>query len=653
MKKSIYKFIIITVVFFASQTQLMAQYVLLEADQQYELYNFKKAIDLYEQAYQKKPTLHAAERLAQAYSYQNNYKQAESWYAIAIGMPSSSPENVLQYAKALQQNSKYTEAKEQYKKYIELNKTIDAKQQNLWILSCDSARYWMNNPTKVVINNEKRLNTPQSDWGATLYEQNIVFSSDRGDIATDKTSGNKPFLKFDGAKKPDPVIYGWTGNHYLRLYQKNKDQDDVLPFDLNANTAYHVGPASFTGDGNEVFFTLTKIPKKPVYIKGKLATVNIEIYSSKKDTQGKWTIPVPFKYNKVDEYSVGDPFISADGKQLYFVSNMPNGFGGTDIYVSQRTDDGDWSLPRNLKEVNTQGNERTPILDADNSFYFSTDGRVGMGGLDIFKAQLLNGKIAEPKNLGYPTNSPQDDFAYFKTSPLTGYFSSNRADGLGNDDIYSFTVQQILSFKLSGRVFDKKSHQPLINAIVSLAGNNGQILKVQTDETGNFKFDLVQDSDYQLTAEKTNYRADVATFATNNLKASAEIKKDLYLEKIELEKAIKLENIYYDFDQSNIRPDAAIELDKLVKIMKDNPTIWIELGSHTDSRGNDQYNQWLSQRRANAAVQYIIDRGIDKNRITAKGYGEKMLLNRCANGVKCSVEEHQLNRRTAFKITKQ
>lgn len=653
MKKSIYKFIIITVVFFASQTQLMAQYVLLEANQQYELYNFKKAIDLYEQAYRKKPTLHAAERLAQAYSYQNNYKQAESWYAIAIGMPNSSLENVLQYAKALQQNSKYTEAKEQYKKYIELHKTIDVKQQNLWILSCDSARYWMNNPTKVVINNEKRLNTPQSDWGATLYEQNIVFSSDRGDIATDKTSGNKPFLKFDRAKKPDPVIYGWTGNHYLRLYQKNKDQDDVLPFDLNANTAYHVGPASFTGDGNEVFFTLTKIPKKPVYIKGKLATVNIEIYSSKKDTQGKWTIPVPFKYNKVDEYSVGDPFISADGKQLYFVSNMPNGFGGTDIYVSQRTDDGDWSLPRNLKEVNTQGNERTPILDADNNFYFSTDGRVGMGGLDIFKTQLLNGKIAEPKNLGYPTNSPQDDFAYFKTSPLTGYFSSNRAEGLGNDDIYSFTVQQILSFKLSGRVFDKKSHQPLINAIVSLAGNNGQILKVQTDERGNFKFDLVQDSDYQLTGEKTNYRADVATFTTNNLKASNEIKKDLYLEKIELEKAIKLENIYYDFDQSNIRPDAAIELDKLVKIMKDNPTIWIELGSHTDSRGDDQYNQWLSQRRANAAVQYIIDRGIDKNRITAKGYGEKMLLNRCTNGVKCSVEEHQLNRRTEFKITKQ
>ncbi|WEK18271.1 MAG: OmpA family protein [Candidatus Pedobacter colombiensis] len=650
MKKSIYKLIIIVITLFISQTQVRAQYVLLEANKQFELYNFKKAIDLYEQAYQKKPTLHAAERLAQAYGYQSNYKQAESWYAIAVGMPSTPIENVLQYAKALQQNSKYAEAKEQYKKYIQLNKTVDAKQQNLWMLSCDSARYWLENPSRIVITNERTLNTPQSDWGATVYGQSIVFSSDRRSTLNDKASVNKPFLKFDHGKKPDRFIYGWTGNHYLKLYRKN--QDSIFSFDLNVNTNYHVGPASFTKDGNEVFFTLTRIPKKPKYVKGKLATVNIEIYSSKKDAQGKWTNPVPFKYNKVDEYSVGDPFITEDGKQLYFVSNMPNGLGGTDIYVSERNDNGDWRLPRNLKEINTKGNERTPILDGDNNFYFSTDGRIGMGGLDIFKTQLLGGNTTEPKNLGYPTNSPQDDFAYLKTSELTGYFSSNRADGYGSDDIYSFTAEKILNFKLSGRVFDRKSNQPLMNTIVSLARNNSQILKVQTDETGNFRFNLDQNADYQLTGEKTNYRADVAILTTNNLAASTEIKKDLYLEKIELEKAIKIENIYYDFDQSNIRPDAAIELDKLVKILKDNPTIWIELGSHTDSRGNDQYNQWLSQRRANAAVQYIIDRGIDKNRITAKGYGEKILLNKCANGIKCSETDHQLNRRTEFKITK-
>jgi len=201
-------------------------------------------------------------------------------------------------------------------------------------------------------------------------------------------------------------------------------------------------------------------------------------------------------------------------------------------------------------------------------------------------------------------------------------------------------------------VFDKKSNLPLVNAIVSLLKVNGQTLKVQTDETGKFKFNLDKESDYNLTGEKTNYRSDLTTVTTNNLTASTEIKKDLYLEKIELDKAIKLENIYYDFDRSNIRPDAAVALDKLVKILKDNPTIWIELGSHTDSRGNDQYNQWLSQSRANSAVQYIIDRGINKNRITAKGYGETMLLNKCANGIKCSEAEHQLNRRTEFKITK-
>ncbi|RZL58639.1 MAG: flagellar motor protein MotB, partial [Pedobacter sp.] len=213
--------------------------------------------------------------------------------------------------------------------------------------------------------------------------------------------------------------------------------------------------------------------------------------------------------------------------------------------------------------------------------------------------------------------------------------------------------QQVIAFRLTGRVFDKTTNQPLSNSIVTLTKINGQALKVQTDESGDFKFNLDKSSDYNLTGDKTNYRSDVVSLTTNNLTTSTVINKNLYLEKIELDKAIRIENIYYDFDKSNIRPDAAIELDKLVKIMRDNPTIWIELGSHTDSRGNDQYNQWLSQSRANSAVQYIIDRGVDKNRITARGYGERKLLNNCANGVKCSEADHQLNRRTEFKITKQ
>ncbi|MBB6237056.1 outer membrane protein OmpA-like peptidoglycan-associated protein [Pedobacter sp. AK013] len=634
-----------------------AQYVLNEADRAFEQYNYDKAIDLYEQAYKKKATLHAAERLAACYNYQRNYKQTESWYAIAAGMEKSPAENTLAYAKALQSNSKYSEAKIQYNNYADLNKNLNPSLKSMWLRSCDSAMYWMKEPKSVVINNEKSLNSPQSDWGAVMQKGMIVFSSDRGLKGKDEQSGNKPFLKFDGSKAPNKTIYGWTGNHYLKLYTKT-GADSIALFPIGTGTDYHVGPASFTQNGGEMYFTLTRIPAQLDYtkvkiLKGKQATVNIEIYSSKKDASGKWGTPVAFKYNNVNQYSVGDPFISTDEQSLYFSSNRPGGKGGTDLYVCQKTAEGDWGLPINLTEINTEGNERNPSFDGDNNFYFSSDGRVGMGGLDIFSAKLIGGKISEPQNMGYPVNSPQDDFTFNLSTATTGFLSSNRIDGSGEDDIYSFTQQLILAFKLTGTVYNKTTGQPLGNTIVTLNKTGGSTLKVETDENGRFRFNLERASDYGLKGEKTNYRSDGDSLTTIGLTASTEIKKHLYLEAIEINKAIKLENIYYDFDKSNIRADATIELDKLVKIMTDNPTIWIELGSHTDSRGNDAYNLALSQRRADAAVQYIIDRGISKNRITAVGYGETRLLNKCTNGVQCTAAEHQLNRRTEFKIVKQ
>lgn len=629
-----------------------AQYVLNAADKQYKLYNYINAIDLYEQAYKKKQTLYAAEQLAKCYRFINDYKQTASWYAIAAGMPETSVDNVLQYAKALQQNMKYTEAKEQYQKYASTNKQVTSSQLKLWEVGCDSALLWMKKPVAITLDNEKKLNTPQSDWGVHLYQNSVVFASDRSSAIEDKQDAHRPFLKFDGSKKPDRNIYGWTGNRYLRLFVEGKNKDSVSILPVNAGTEYHIGPASFTADGNEMYFTLTKIPKKPVYAKDGIATLNLEIYSCKKDSTGKWTVPTPFKYNKAEAYSNGDPFISADGNSLYFVSSMPKGMGGTDIYRSRKTNAGDWDTPENLKGLNTEGNERTPILDQEDNLFFSSDGRIGMGGLDIFAIKISNGKIAEPVNLHYPINSSQDDFAYIKSNDQTGYLSSNRTDGIGSDDIYSFLPKQVIAFWLVGKALDRNSKKPLAHAIVTLKKINGQALKVETDETGDFKFNLDQASDYNLTGDKTGYRGDVSSLTTYNLNVSAEIKRDLYLEQIIIDKPIRIENIYYDFDKSNIRPDAAIELDKLVKIMRDNSTIWIELGSHTDSRGNDQYNQWLSQSRANSAVQYIIDRGINKNRIIAKGYGESMLLNQCSNGVKCSEADHQLNRRTEFEITK-
>ncbi|SMC80844.1 OmpA family protein [Pedobacter nyackensis] len=576
INKNFPSFIFCLVLLLTLQNKVKGQYILKEADQQYALYNYSRAIDLYERAYQKKVTLHAAERLAECYKYQQNYIQAENWSALAVAMADSKPINILHYARALQSNAKYAEAKLQYNKYSEQDKGVTEKQKNIWLQSCDSAIRWMKEPTTITLKNEEALNSSKSDWGATKLAGNMVFASDRDIINKRRGVGNRSFLKFDGSKMPDKNTYSWTGNPYLSLYMQ-EGTEGIKLFPLNAGTAYHVGPASFTADGKLVYFTLTKIDKDVIYekvegIKNKVATANIEIYSSTKNDGGEWSVPISFKYNNAKKYSVGDPYISPDGKHLYFVSNMPGGKGGTDLYVSEKNGS-EWGQPVNLKEINTEGDERSPAFDEASNFYFSTDGRIGMGGLDVYTAKFADGKIGEPKNLGYPTNSPQDDFAFNLLTKETGYLSSNRTGGLGLDDIYSFTLP--------------------------------------------------------------------------------EPKKVSYTDPVVLNKEIRIENIYYDFDKWNIRPDAAIELNKLVEVLKENPTIWIVLGSHTDSRGNDAYNQALSQNRANSAVEYIIKRGIDKSRITAKGYGETRLLNRCGNGVKCTIEEHQLNRRTEFTIVKQ
>jgi peptidoglycan-associated lipoprotein len=332
---------------------------------------------------------------------------------------------------------------------------------------------------------------------------------------------------------------------------------------------------------------------------------------------------------------------------------MPGGAGGSDIYYCTKNNDNTWSAPVNLRAVKTAGNERSPVSGPNSNFYFSSDGYIGMGGLDVYKAQVSNETIDHIENLKYPFNSPQDDFGFsLDQQGNIAFLSSNRTEGMGQDDIYSLKIPPVIRLRLIGKVLDTRTNNPIPNALVVLSKIDGGILKVETDETGAFDFKLDQESNYTLAGVKTGFLADVKELTTAGLNTSTVLEKNLYLGVIELNKAIRIDNIYYDFDKWNIRADAAAELDKLVKILKDNPTIWIELGSHTDSRGKDAYNLTLSQKRAESAVQYIISRGIDKNRITARGYGETQLLNRCANGVPCSEAEHQLNRRTEFKIVK-
>ncbi len=636
-----------------------AQYVIKEADEQYRLFNYSRAIDLYAQAFKKQKTLTAAQHLADSYRLMHDYKNAESWYAIAIALPearlANRPENILRYAEALQNNSKYTEAKTQYLSYLVSSREPDEERIKRLMMSCDSAIKWMKQPGWVNITNEKALNSDKSDWGWTLNDKTVVFTSDR--IYTGKlteTDVNRPLLKFDhGDIDPSKKIYGWTGNNYLKLYQLDGDSAKLFP--INTGTDYHIGPATFTADGNQMFFSVTRREGKEAEDEKGTRTINIEIFSSIKDpATGVWGQPIAFPHNNASKYSTGDPYITPDGKTLYFVSDMEGGRGGTDIYYSVKNNQGGWDTPVNVVAVNTAGNERTPFITAD-ALYFASDGRIGMGGLDIFKATSNGNKFTDPQNLRYPINSPQDDFAYVSTGKNTGYFSSERVGGAGSDDIFSFVERPrpILAFRLEGTAIDKITQSALANSVITLRKNNGTNLIVETDETGKYKFDLDGGLTYLLTGEKTSYISDNQGVTTAGLTESLVIKKDLFLSPIVLDQEIRLDNIYYDLDKADIRPDAAVELDKLIKILKDNPTIWIELGSHTDSRASDSYNKDLSQRRANAAVNYIINvGGIDRNRITAKGYGESRLVNGCKNGVSCTIEQHQLNRRTEFTIVK-
>lgn len=633
-------------------TGLKAQKQLKLADKEFELFNYIKAIDLYELAYKKQETLYAAERLAKAYRLTNNYVQAESWYSIASNYPENNAENVLAHAKVLQSNAKYTEAKAMYQKYAGLAKEVSPRQQMIWLASCDSALKWMKNPEKLEIINRKDLNSPQSDWAAVPYQGGTVFTSDRSRPVLSKKN-SRPFLRFDGTIWPDKEVYGWTGNGYLKLFLKKGMGDSVINFPIQAGTNYHIGSASFTADGNTMFFTLTQVPDKIRKVKNQPSTINVELYSSTKDAQGVWAKPKAFPYNNVAKYSIGDPFVSADGKRLYFASTMPGGSGGSDIYFSTQTDDGKWATPINLRSVNTEGNERSPVVGLNGDFYFSSDGYVGMGGLDVYKGRQVNETIEEIKNLKYPFNSPQDDFGFsLDHSGAITFLSSNRLEGLGQDDIYVIKLAPGINLRLKGNVINKKTNLPMANVLVVLSKADGGILKFETDATGSYNFNLSAESEYTLAGVKRGFLSDMKDVTTKGLTTSTVIEKNLYLETIELNKAIRIDNIYYDFDKWNIRPDAAIELDKLVKTLKENPTIWIELGSHTDSRGKDAYNLNLSQKRAESAVQYILSKGIDKNRITARGYGETQLLNRCSNGVTCTEEEHQHNRRTEFKIVK-
>ncbi|WP_295652455.1 OmpA family protein [uncultured Mucilaginibacter sp.] len=387
-----------------------------------------------------------------------------------------------------------------------------------------------------------------------------------------------------------------TGEGYYRLYQSIDGNIGELPMNTKGNplfnTDYHTGPMAINASGDTAYITITtRSPKRKIVIDKNYNTKQ-RLYTRwlqliiATKTKGEWGNFKNFPYNNIEQYSVGHAALSKDGNMLYFTSDMPGGIGETDIWYCQKQADGTWGKPLNCGPIINTAQEEAFPTISGDTLYYSSKGLPGMGGFDIFKTVGQKDSWSKPVNMQYPINSTSDDFCLITHDGISGYLSSNREVGKGSDDIYSFT-----------------NHEPHVPFRVPLGSDNAGRLPAK-----QFK------------------------------------------PPFEVGKSYVFNNIYYDLDKSNIRPDAAIELDKLYVILRDNPTLKIELSSHTDSRASHNYNMALSQRRAASAVAYLVSKGIDRSRMTAKGYGDTQLLNKCAKGVPCTEAEHQLNRRTEVKV---
>ncbi|WP_262249966.1 OmpA family protein [Parapedobacter soli] len=478
-------------------------------------------------------------------------------------------------------------------------------------------------------------------------------------------SGSTVYYAGEPGAEVGAGTYGWTGESYLRVYTSSPGtggltNPGLMPGAVNDGT-YHIGPVAASADGEILYVTRTYAEKEETLRtredRKRFRTHTLELYIHREQGDGTWTTEA-FAHNNPSEYSVGHAALSPDGQILYFSSDMPGGHGGTDIWYSELQDDGSWGTPTNAGgTINSAGDELFPSIAPDGTLYYSSDGFAGMGGLDIFRSEGSRGTWSTPANLRHPVNSSGDDFA-FVVSELgeggkKGYLSSNRRGGVGGDDIYSFGWERPkIIIILKGTTSDKHTGERLAEASVSLYdGRRELIARKASDGSGNFIFELSPGQRYTVLGQKEGYHADSAKVSTEGITKSDTLEVALLLEPVfKPGDTFELENIYYDFDKHNIRPDAAEILDELVRTMRDNPTLRIELSSHTDSRGSHAYNEALSQRRAQSAVDYLVSRGIARDRMVAKGYGETKLVNRCANGVPCSREEHQANRRTEVTV---
>ncbi len=698
-------------------------------DKRFRKLNFRGAVSAYEKAAKKRTTeVELLEKLARSYVLSENHIAAEEIYSKLIQISTAPSVNRFHYAQELRSNGKYKEAAEQYNLYA---KTNDEDKRALEFENCLEKILALNQDSKLYNITGLPLNSPVSEMGPAFYKDGISYTA------------NKPR---SGAISRKDV---WTGGKFYDMYLATADAngnltDSKLLRGKKANRKFHDGPATFSADGKEMFFTRTSVFKTKVgKKKQKIAKLQI-LYSVLDEAKQKWGKPTPLPFSS-KEYSTGHPSISADGKKLYFVSDMPGGLGETDIYVSSK-EGSTWGTPVNLgPSVNTVGRELFPFIAKDGTLYFSSDSRVGLGGLDVNSATFSNGTWSNIQNLGAPVNSRFDDFGYIiDGNNKNGYMVSDRTGGQGSDDIYKFIK---LGISLCGTVTDSKTGAALAGVEVKLVLDGKVIATKNSGAKGSYCFTALPNKNYKITANKKDYKPleqDLTTSAENTTadlllnratdfdlvvcvtEAAQGIAKGAVVEvvnkatgekktciidadckcKFELEAesdyevcatkesgtddgvfdisckelstkgkvapismsesfeimylkvgtVIKMYNVYFDLDKSEIKPGFEEGLKKMVRIMKRYPTMGVELSSHTDCRASTKYNDILSAKRAKSCVDFMVNSGVNGRRLIAVGMGERKPDNKCTctakNKSACTEAEHQVNRRTEFKIFK-
>jgi peptidoglycan-associated lipoprotein len=600
-------------------------------NKQYDDLAYSKAAASYEKALKKKNIPDARIKLADCYRKMNNSVKAEENYAIAVTLPEAKAIHKFYYAQALIKNGKCEEAKKWANEYLTEN-VIDQVAKNM-VASCDMRDKLMIDSALYSVT-QISLSTPGSEFSPVKYKDGIVFTGE-------KVASKSKFSPY-------------TGRPYYGLYyskMENNKWSKAEPLNEEVNKKFHNTSAAFTKDGNTMFYTANNLAGKKALTDASGIT-NFSLFKATLQND-KWTSAEMLPFTSKD-FSTGHPSLSDDGTTLYFASDMPGGAGGTDIYMV-KYENGTWGTPVNMgTTINTSGNELFPVISGSN-LYYSSDGIAGLGGLDIYKSQNNGGTWSPPENMEYPINSMRDDFGFMpdSASAATGYFSSNRDSETGTDRIYSF-VRKEYQFIVDGLAVEKDSDKPMGGVTVTLINKTtGTQESVVTGDDGTFTFRLNPESDFTVEGTGTRLFKQSVDVSTKDKHASENmvVRMRMEVEPVVVEKVYTFSNIYYDYDKANIRSDAAVQLDSLAGILTANPNINIELMSHTDCRGGDDYNNKLSQRRADAAVKYLAGKGIAKERLTAKGYGETTLTNECKDGAACAEAQHQANRRTEFKVT--